>query len=460
MSERWERARRFLGEGIWEARPQEMPRHRALLYRLLRVSALVAKGFRENRCRLHASALTYTTLVSLVPFLAFAFAVAKSLNVHGWLIGPDGPVKRLSGPVQEVVRMIIDFVERTDVRTLGAVGLLVLLWTVIRMLSTIEATFNEIWGVLTPRTFFRKFSDYLSVVAVCPVLVAVAMILTVTLTSEGTLARVQAMPWVGPYAAVVFRTVSLGLFHLLPYAAVCGAFSFLYLFLPNTRVPFRCAMGGGLVAGITWQVGQFLYLHGNVRLAEASKIYASFASFPIFLVWLFLSWLIALFGAEVAFALQHERTYSREGRSATASHEEKERLALQVAGAVADRFRKGSEPWDVNALAEALDQPVRLIQEIASRLESGGILKAIPGPVVSYHPARTLEGIPLKSVLDAVRRSGHPAPSLDGVGGAVAEAVMSSADAAVAARLASLTLDDFARGALPGDPSDPSSRRA
>ena len=418
-----------------------MPRHRALGYRLLRVSALVAKGFAGNRCRLHASALTYTTLISLVPFLAFAFAVAKGLKVQEKLVAPGGPIDKLAVGQQEVARSLVEYVDRTDVRTLGALGLVILMWTVVQVRSKIEATFNEIWGVQRQRTLFRKFSDYLSVVVISPVLLAAALMMTAALESSFVVTWLKGHL---PGAAGLFLLA----FQLLPYAAMWVVFTCFYLFMPNTRVPFRAALGGGIVAGTVWQAGQWLYVHGNVLLAQHSAIYASFASFPVFLVWLHLSWVIALFGAEVAFALEHERTYQREILAHAASHESQERLALQVAGAVADRFRRGEPPWDVNRLSEALDRPVRLVQEVAAQLETGGVLKAIPGPVVSYHPARSLETIPLKQVVDAVRRYGQTAasPAEDGVGSLPAREVIAAMDGALAARLSGVTLDAFARG--------------
>jgi membrane protein len=448
----WDRARRFLGEGIWDASPGDMPRYRALGYRLLRVSYLVGKGFAGNRCKLHASALTFTTLISLVPFLAFAFAVAKGLNVRSWLEAEGGPIDRLTVG-QDVAKNLVEYVDKTDVRTLGALGLLTLIWTVIQLLSTIEQTFNEIWGVKVARTFFRKFSDYLSVVVVCPLLLAVAMMMTAMLESSAAVAWLRAVPWLGEGVGVLFR--------LLPYAAMWVAFTSFYLFMPNTRVPFLAALGGGMVAGTVWQLGQWLYVGGNVLLARYSPIYSTFASFPVFLIWLYLSWLIALFGAEVAFALQHERTYQREGRSLAASPADRERLALRIAGAVADRFRRGEKPWNVNDLAQTLDLPVRLVNDLGAELEAGGILTAIPGAVLAYHPARALEAVTLKQVLDAVRRYSPGSaqvspPGKEGPGGAVAAEVVAAAEDALSGRLSGMTLDDLARGEVPWTRSLPS----
>ena len=452
LKQDWDRARRFLGEGIWDACPGDMPRHRALGYRLLRLSYLVGKGFSGNRCRLHASALTYTTLISLVPFLAFAFAVAKGLKIQDKLVAPGGPIERLTVG-QDVAKTLVEYIDKTDVRTLGALGLVTLIWTVIQLLSTIERTFNEIWGVKAARTLFRKFSDYLSVVVVCPVLLVAAMMMTAMLESSAVVSFLRALPGLGDLVEMAFR--------LVPYAAMWVAFTCFYLFMPNTKVPFGAALAGGLVAGTVWQAGQWLYIAGNVRLAQYSAIYSSFASFPMFLVWLYLSWLIALFGAEVAFAFQHEKTYQREGRSLAASPADRERLALRIAGAVADRFLRGEKPWNVNELAEALDLPVRLVNDLGAELEAGGILTAIPGAVLAYHPARALASVTLKQVLDAVRRYSPGGaqvspPGKDGPGGSVAAEVVAAAEDALSGRLSGMTLDDLARGTVPWTRSLPS----
>lgn len=428
-------ARTLMEERIWE--PGEHPRPRALGYRLLRVSTLVAKGFTRNRCTLHASALTYTTLISLVPFLAFAFSVAKGLKIQEKLVAPGGPIERLAVG-QDVARQLIEYVDRTDVSTLGALGLVTLLWTVIQVLSTIEKTFNEIWGVQAARSLFRKFSDYLSVVIVCPVLLVAAMMMTAMLESSDAVGFLRGLPAVGNVVELAFR--------LIPYAAMWVAFTCFYLFMPNTRVPFLAAVGGGIVAGTAWQAGQWFYISGNVSLAKYSAIYASFASFPMFLVWLYLSWLIALFGAEVAFALQHEKTYQREGKAAAASHVDRERLALRLAAAVAGRFLQGGKPLTVDQLAEALDAPVRLVTELGAQLDAGGVLQAIPGPVLAYHPARDPGAVTLKQVLDAVRRFGEHPMGGKGAGEAAAAEAMARADRAMAQGLGTTTLRDLASG--------------
>ena len=266
------------------------------------------------------------------------------------------------------------------------------------------------------------------------VLMAAALMMTATLESSAAVSWLKAVPWMGEGVEILFR--------LFPYAAMWVAFTSFYLFMPNTKVPFMAALGGGMVAGTAWQLGQWLYVGGNVLLARYSPIYSTFASFPVFLIWLYVSWMITLFGAEVAFALQHERTYRREGRSVDLAPAERERRTLELAGGVANRFRRGEPAWNVDQAADALDIPVRLVNELGARLEAAGIFTAVPGPVLSYVPGRALEAITLKQVLDAVRHGGAKGPGRDGP----AAAVMESAEAALAERLSGATLDEFAKG--------------
>ncbi len=246
-------------------------------------------AFVTHQAPLRASALTYTTLLSLVPFLAIAFSVLKGLGVQNAL---EPLLLQVAGESsRETVSQIIGYVNNTNVKSLGVVGLLFLLVTVVSLLSTIEDAFNNIWGVLETRSLQRRFSDYLSVVVVGPLLLMVAMSMTSSLQSQWLVQWLVRNTLLGEAILLPFR--------LVPYLSVWVAMTFLYSYIPNARVRFRSAVLGGVVAGTIWQVTQWGYFHFQVGVANYNAIYGALAALPIFLVWIYTSWLIVLFGLEL-----------------------------------------------------------------------------------------------------------------------------------------------------------------
>jgi YihY family inner membrane protein len=257
----------------------------------------LVSAFNEHQVSLRAAALTYTTILSLVPFLAIAFAVLKGFGVQNAL---EPVLLQVVGESsREVVSRIIGYVNNTNVKSLGLIGLLALLVTVINLLTSIEEAFNAICGVAETRSLQRRFSDYLSVVVVGPLLLMVAMSMTTTLQSQWLVQWLINHTWLGDAILLLFR--------LVPYVSVWIAMTFLYSYLPNAKVPLRSALLGGVVAGTIWQVTQWGYFHFQVGVANYNAIYGALAALPIFLVWIYTSWLIVLFGLELVRAHQQQR---------------------------------------------------------------------------------------------------------------------------------------------------------
>lgn len=267
------------------------------LQRLVRFVLDLGGSISDHQLSLRAAALTYTTVLSLVPFLAIAFAVLKGFGVQNAL----EPVllKVVGESSREVVIRIIGYVNNTNVKSLGLIGLLTLLVTVINLLTSIEEAFNAICGVSETRSLQRRFSDYLSVVVVGPVLLMVAMSMTSSLQSQ------WLVQWLINHT--VLGDAILLLFRLVPYVSVWIAMTFLYSYIPNAKVPLRSALLGGVVAGTIWQFTQWAYFHFQVGVANYNAIYGALAALPIFLVWIYTSWLIVLFGLELVRSHQQQR---------------------------------------------------------------------------------------------------------------------------------------------------------
>jgi len=321
------------------------------------------RSFQADQCLLRAAALTYTTALSIVPFLAVAFSISKGFGFQNSKYMQTFLLEMSAGRHQ-VVEHITDYINRTDVGTLGALGVAILLITVFTLLGTIERTLNTIWGVRSQRSFSRKFADYLSVTLVCPLLVIVAISFTASMQS---FELVQAI-----LSVSVFSSVYVFLLKLLPFFFVALALFFMYKFMPNTRVSWKSCLSGALVAGVIWQLVQKTFLTYQIGVSKYNAIYGSFAQVPLFLIWVYISWIIVLFGAEVGFCLENAGSGPKEGRLGKFSLELKERLALSLVVILTGRFLGRGGPVGVRELAEHQEIPVKLVNQLMFVVSSLG----------------------------------------------------------------------------------------
>jgi len=362
----------FVQTDIWRIRTSQLPAKKSFWIRQLRIFLLAIRGFAEDKCQLRASALTFYSLLSIVPIAAMAFGIAKGFGFEKRL--EKQIMENLQGQ-QEVVERIIGFAQSLLDNTRGGliagVGIVVLFWTVIKLLGNIESSFNDIWGIKTPRTLGRKFSDYLSVMLVCPVLLIMASSVTVLITSQVTL-LVEKLSFLGPLAELIILSLKI-----LPYAVIWIVFTFIYFFMPNTKVKIKACLLAGVIAGTIFQVLQLLYITFQVGAAKYGAIYGSFAALPLFLVWLQLSWLVVLFGAEVAFAEQNVETYEFEPDSLRVSPSFKKLLALRIAHYCVKKFHQALHPPSVDEISEHLEIPIRLVRQILFELTEAAILSEV-----------------------------------------------------------------------------------
>lgn len=394
----------FIRSDIWRIRLSDLPRTKSLLIKQLRIILLSLRGFNEDRCQLRASALTFYSLLSIVPVAAMAFGIAKGFGFERAL--ENQLLEKLQGQ-EEIVTRIINFahsfLETTKGGVIAGAGVCVLFWTVIKVLGNIESSFNYIWGIKKSRSLGRKFSDYLSIMLICPILLIMSSSITVVITSQVKLIT-QKIVLLGAISPVIFLILKL-----LPFCVIWILFTFVYIFMPNTKVNFKSSVLAGIVAGTIYQIVQWAYINLQIGVAKYGAIYGSFAALPLFLIWLQVSWLIVLFGAEISFAHQNVETYEFEPDCLRASHSFKRLLALRIVQLCVRNFSKGERPWTATQISHALEIPIRLVNEILYELVNSGIIsetKEDEDKDVAYQPARDIEAFTVKNVIDMLERRG------------------------------------------------------
>lgn len=387
---------------VWGEALSALSPWRARLVRMLRLFSAVIRDLAEGQLTLRAMSLVYTTLLSLVPLLALSFSVLKAFGVH-YQIRPT--LRAFFAPLgdkgAEITEQMIGFVDNIQVGVLGAIGLGLLLYTVTALLQKIELTFNYIWRVKSLRPFSQRFSQYLSVLTVGPVLVFSALGITAALMSSSVM---QALLAIEPFGTLI-EIVGW----LLPYLLVIAAFAVLYLLMPNTRVRFGAALLGATVAGVLWQSLGWGFAAFISTSTQYTAIYAGFAIVIVSMIWLYLSWLIVLVGASIAFYTQYPGQLASRQREAVLSNRVKEKLALLIMVLIARHFHEQQPAWTLEGLASRLNVPLASAGIILTALTHRGLLTEIAIDPPCFLPARALETVTVRELLEAIRSSGEEA---------------------------------------------------
>jgi len=386
----------FFTHDIWVLELSTLSRISRFLVRVGKVVYLVVRGFLKDSCPLRSSALTYASLLSIVPLLAFSFSVARAFGLD---LTPLKAflINNVALGNEEIGARLFSFVDNIKAGTLGPPALALLVVTIISVMGNIEHSFNHIWGVKKARNLWRKFSDYLSVIMIVPLFIVAGVAIGGILRSNQLFATV-----------LHFQTLQILFWNVLNKLLICLGFSFLYIFMPNTRVKIWSALAGGLIAGLIWQAALWGYITFQVGFMKYASIYGALASIPINLVWLYISWNLVLLGAEISFAIQNVRTFHGEESALTRSWAYKELVALNLLVRIGTSFLKGKPPADVAELADNLDVPVRLVNQVLQQMSTGGLINEVAGEDRRYQPAQDLSGLTLKTVLDVLRNSGGP----------------------------------------------------
>lgn len=395
----------FLKKDIWRMRSKSLPRGKALLINFLRIIILSFRGFKEDKCRLKASALTMYSLLSLVPVVAMIFGIAKGFGLEEML--EKQLVKSIQGQ-EEVIAYILAFahslLENTKGGVIAGIGVVMLFWSVMKVLGNIESSFNDIWNIKRSRSFLRKFSDYLSIILVAPVFIILSSSMTVYISASMSNAAS------GSGTIEILGPLLIFLMKILPYAIVWLLFSFIYMIMPNTRVKFKAALTAGIIAGTIFQVVQWAYINFQVVLSNYNAIYGSFAALPLLLIWLQLSWIIILFGAEISFATQNVQRYEYESDALGISHSYKRELSLLLVNYIVRRFVAGKEPYTSPQLSKELEIPVRLIRELIFELTESNVLSEVTTTSEkepAYQPARDVNTMTIQWIIRQMDDKGN-----------------------------------------------------
>jgi membrane protein len=394
-----EKIRNWFTFSLWQVEEERLGRLRRFFLRQTQLLVLVYREFLADRCILQASALTYFTLLAIVPLFALTFSLLKGFGAQEAL--EPLILERLTVGSEEMVSAIIGYIDRTNFGSLGVIGLITFLATVVALLTNVEQTFNLIWGVGEARSPFRRFADYFSVLIFSPMLLFAAISMTATLESHAFVQGLLGMALVGE--------VIYSLFRLLPYLAMWAAFIFLYTFMPNVKVPFRAALVGGIFGGTLWQLAQWGYVTFQVGVSRYNAIYGTMAALPILMVWIYISWLIVLLGAEVAYAWQNQKIIRREIREKKINFLNQEMVALSIMMVVARTFLQGERPWDLHRISEALCLPPRLTRETLDELLRLSLLSEVrlsEDEDFAYQPASSPQQLRVHEILRALREDG------------------------------------------------------
>ena len=424
---------------IWQADLSRQPAWRAALFTALRMLSAIGRDLAKGQLTLWAMSLVYTTLLSLVPLLAISFSILKGFGVHNQ-IEPMllGVLEPLGDKGVEITERIIEFVDNVKVGVLGSLGFALLFYTVVSLMQKIERAFNTVWHVGQERSLGQRFRDYLSVLVISPALIFAAVGIGASIASlsiVGTLSAIEPLGSVIKFAG-----------KLIPFLMISAAFSFMYAFIPNTKVQVRAALSGGLVAGLMWNVLGWVFASFVVGSAKYTAIYSTFATLIFFMIWLYVGWLILLIGANIGFYVQNPAYLRGHGGSQRLSHRAREKLALTVISLIARHHYLQLPAWSAEALSQELHLRNDPVRDVLEALEQADLIKATADQPATYLPARPFEVATIDQVLAAARHGGTGGDlSHDGISApAAVDSAVSAFEAAAAAALEGTTIKELA----------------
>ncbi len=366
----------FCQHGVWIVKREDTSPLKFFLCRILKVIILTGQAFTTKRLMAQASALTYSTLLAIVPIVAVVFAIARgfgvSKNIESWF-------RDALSSQPQVAETIIGFVNSYLVHAKGGVilgvGLLIMVWTVVMLTNNIEITFNSIWHTKSSRSPIRMLFDYIAFIFLVPIFIV--------LTSGVSIFVATKSKELGEYVAPVVSTIIT----LMPYVIMSLGFICLYVFMPNTKVRLKNAVAPGILAGVCMQVLQFVYIHSQIWVSSYNAIYGSFAALPLFMLWLQISWTIALVGALLCYTNQNHEDLAFLMRTVKISHRYKLMLSILIMSILCKRFKEGKKPINSVQLKDMLALPNRIVTDLLADLQTAGLVEMIQNTQDREYPA-------------------------------------------------------------------------
>lgn len=398
---------RFFRYDIWDIKKEGSSTIRYYSVSLLKKLILAVEFTTERRITTAAAALTYSTLLAIVPILAVVFAIARGFGYNKYI---EEWFKDSLSSQPQAAEAIVGFVNSYLIHTRSGlflgIGLVFMLFTVIMLIRNIEQTFNVIWQVKKPRSLFRTITDYTSMFLLVPIVIVFtsgASIFVATIFQE-----IEDTVLIGP----LMQTVVL----LTPYVLMSAVFTGLYIFMPNTRVKVSCAIGPGILAGVAMQGLQLFYIHSQIWVSSYNAIYGSFAALPMFMLWVQISWMICLFGAELAYASQNMEEYAFRVKTEDISHNDKIILCIQLTNCICKRFEEGMRPHTALEIKLLTGIPIRVVNELIYELMQINILSEVCGDdkanAPRYQPAECIYRLTVGTLLDRMESKGKWRPDL------------------------------------------------
>ena len=395
----------FIKEDLWLLHEQRLPPFKAAIIKTLKIVTLSVQGFSSDLCPLRASALTLYSILSIVPVIAMLFGIAKGFGFETMLEqrlleqAPDQDAM-----VMQLISFAQNLLESTKGGVVAGIGIVVLFWTIISVIGNIEESFNYIWKISTGRSISRKFSDYLSLMLLAPVLLIASGSITVFLdTKINWLITVIELPEFGTW--LVIKALSLS-----PLALMIALFTFTFIFMPNHKINYRAGIIAGIFTGIMYHLLQGAYLSLQIGVSKYNAIYGSFAALPLFVVWLQTGWMIVLFGCEMAFFLQNYETYRNNNRFSDLSFSLKKVIALQITHLIIKNFIQLNNPLTADEIATKLVIPIAIIQPVLSKLIVSHIIVEFKNQDEDdevYQPAVDINILTIAYVINALEHCGQ-----------------------------------------------------
>lgn len=352
----------FLKMGVWEVQTKDLKFYNRFAVNVIRTVILSFKGFKKDECPIRASALTYFTLLSIVPVIAVAFAIAKGFGLEQVL---EDEITKALAAQKEVMTYLLDFSKRMLTSTksglLAIISIGFLLYTVLRLFHQIENAVNTIWSVEKSRSFLRKFTDYLSIVVIAPILMIASSAATVYINAiVKDLSKDSILEMISPFL--------LSSMKLLPFIIMWLLFTFMYMVMPNKRVKFKRTFIAGIIAGTFFQLIQIYYIDLQFAFSRYNAVYGSFAALPLFFIWVQASWIVFLFGAEVSSVLGNIQSYGYRIEYNDLSNKKKRLLSLLILKKITNRFERGEAAPGIEQLADELKLPHKYVEKITENL--------------------------------------------------------------------------------------------
>lgn len=390
----------FFKKEIWRDYSNK-PRHKRIAIALTRMTILAIERFTTRRIVNSAAALTYSTLLAIVPILAVVFAIARGFGYNKYI---EEWFRNVLSSQPQAADTIIGFVNSYLVHTQSGIilgiGLVFMLWTVTMLIRNIEMAFNSIWQVKKPRSFFRTVTDYMGMFILAPIIIVLTSGISIFMAAFAN--KTDGVELLKPMARF--------LIDLTPYMLMSGIFIALYVFMPNTKVKLKCAIGPGILAGVAMQGLQLFYIHSQIWVSSYNAIYGSFAALPLFMLWVQISWNICLFGAELCYTSQNMEEYAFRTETYEICPRYRVIMAMLITRAICRRFEKGLAPYTALQLKHVTNIPIRITQDILYELIELGLINEISGDekgeVSVYQPAQDLKRMSVGLLIDKYETKG------------------------------------------------------